>query len=89
MVQRLRSQKKKRSKHFVWATRVVTRNFIKDFIGELQNIIGKRITAYELMINKAIKDAFGEIGEVTNPRIEITQLTNGSVAIVVYGVKIK
>lgn len=71
----------------VWATRVVTRNFVKDFIGELQNILGKRITAYEIMINVAIKECLKEIGRVEEPKIEITELTGGSMAIVVYGVK--
>lgn len=71
----------------VWATRVVTRNFIKDVIGNLENILGRRITSYELMINVAIKDALKEIGKVKEPKIEISELTGGSMAIVVYGVK--
>ena len=72
----------------VWATRVVTRNFIKDFIGNLQNILGKRITTYEAMINVAIKSCLEELGKIDNTKIEISELTGGSMAIVVYGEKI-
>ena len=72
----------------VWATRVVTRNFIKDFIGNLQNILGKRITTYEAMINVAIKSCLEELGTIDNTKIEISELTGGSMAIVVYGEKI-
>lgn len=68
-----------------YAVRVMTRSFVKDFMGELQNITGKRITTYEAMVRKGIEECLKELGNVDNFRIQISELTNGSMVIVVYG----
>ena len=68
-----------------YAIRVVTRNVFKDFKGTLENIVGRRIKTYELMISEAIKSGLEEIGEVKNHRVEISELSSGAMAVVVYG----
>ncbi len=70
-------------------TKVVTRNFIMDIVAQLQNLIGSNLTSYERMIDKAIAQIEEELEErkikLKWYRYEITQLTNGAVAIMLYG----
>jgi len=68
-------------------TKVVSKNFFIDFISTIQNFLGKNLTRYEDMINKGIKQIEKEIEgkKLSWFRYEITQLTNGAVAIVFYG----
>lgn len=69
--------------------KVVARNFLIDFLAQVQNIFGANITGYEKMIDKAveqIKEELTELGiELAWYRYEITQLTNGAVAVMLYG----
>ncbi len=69
--------------------KVVTRNFILDFFANIQNIFGSNLTSYEKMVEKAIAQIETELKEKEIKlewyRYEITQLTNGAVAILLYG----
>ncbi len=72
-------------------TKVVSRDFITDFIASFQNLVGANLTGYEKMVNKGMK----QIQKVLTKdniklswyRYEITQLTNGAVSITLYGDK--
>ena len=70
-------------------TRVVSRNFILDFVAKFQNMIGMNLTNYENMINKGMQQIKDELTrkkiKLKWYRYEITQLTNGAVAIMLYG----
>ena len=71
--------------------KVVTRNFVLDFFANIQNIFGSNLTSYEKMVQKAITQIDDELKEkdITLQwyRYEITQLTNGAVAVLLYGDK--
>jgi len=70
-------------------TKVVTRNFILDFVAGLQNMVGLNITSYEKMVQKGIDQVQVELKEKKVKlkwyRYEISQLTNGAMAIMLYG----
>jgi len=69
--------------------KVVSKNFIVDIIAQFQNILGLNLTGYEKMINRGIKEIKKEMKEKNIEmkwyRYEISQLTNGALAIVLYG----
>ncbi len=71
--------------------KVVSRNFILDFVTSIQNLLGMNLTTYEKMIEKGIEQIKEELKKKKLTmkwyRYEITQLTNGAVAIVFYGDK--
>ena len=71
--------------------KVVSRNFILDFVTSIQNLLGMNLTTYEKMIEKGINQIQEELKnkkiQMKWYRYEITQLTNGAVAIVFYGDK--
>jgi len=70
-------------------TKVVSRDFITDFIASFQNMIGSNLTGYEKMVNKGMEQIQESL--LKNQiklkwyRYEITQLTNGAVSITLYG----
>lgn len=70
-------------------TKVVSRNFIEDFIATIQNLFGMNLNGYEKMIDKGINTIQKELQEkkikLKWHRIEISQLTKGAIAIVLYG----
>jgi hypothetical protein len=70
-------------------TKVVSRNFIMDFVARFQNIVGLNLTGYEQMIQKGISQIEDELKlkniKTTWFRYETTQLTNGAIAIMFYG----
>ena len=70
-------------------TKVLTRNFMADFVSRFQNLIGSNLTYYERMINKGIDDIENEISlsdvKIKWYRYEISQLTNGAMVIIFYG----
>ena len=72
-------------------TKVVSRDFITDFIVSFQNLVGANLTGYEKMVNKGIKQIQEELDKSKVKlkwyRYEITQLTNGAVSITLYGDK--
>ena len=69
--------------------KVVSKNFVVDIIASFQNMFGMNITGYETMINKGIKQIEQELKdkgiELKWYRYEITQLTTGAMAIMLYG----
>ena len=67
--------------------KVVTRNFILDFVAKFQNLVGLNLTSYEKMIQKGINEIQEELGEKKLEwyRYEISQLSNGAMAIMLYG----
>ena len=72
-------------------TKVVSRNFIMDFVVSFQNLVGANLTAYEKMVDRGMKQIQEELDklkvELKWYRYEITQLTNGAVSITLYGDK--
>jgi len=72
-------------------TKVVSKDFIDDFISSGQNLIGRNLTYYEKMIQKGTDQCWEEVKEKKiKPewfRFQITQLTNGAVAVMLYGEK--
>ncbi len=70
-------------------TRVVSRDFIMDFIAKFQNMVGANLTGYEKMVKKGMNQIQKELSEKKIKldwyRYEITQLTNGAVSITLYG----
>jgi uncharacterized protein YbjQ (UPF0145 family) len=73
----------------VTITKVVSRNFIQDFIAKFQNIAGLNLTSYETMVQKGVEQIKQELGKrnikVKWFRYEISQLSNGAMAIMFYG----
>jgi len=73
----------------VTITKVVSRNFIQDFIAKFQNIVGLNLTSYETMVQKGVEQIKQELGKrnikVKWFRYEISQLSNGAMAIMFYG----
>ncbi len=69
--------------------KVVTRNFILDFVTKIQNMLGLNLTVYENMIKTGIQQIQDQLKKQNIKfkwyRYEITQLTNGALAIVLYG----
>ena len=70
-------------------TKVVSRDFITDFIAKFQNMVGANLTGYEKMVQKGMCQIQKELDEkeikLSWYRYEITQLTNGAVSITLYG----
>ena len=70
-------------------TRVVTKFFVIDIINAVKNALGMRLTKYEDMIMKAQGEIWDEIRKEKIKlkwyRYEISQLTNGAMAIMLYG----
>jgi len=73
----------------VTITKVVSRNFIQDFIAKFQNMVGLNLTSYEAMVQKGVEQIKQELGKrnikVKWFRYEISQLSNGAMAIMFYG----
>jgi len=71
--------------------KVVSKNFVVDIIASFQNIFGLNLKGYESMVEKGIKQIEEEIEEkgieLKWYRYEISQLTNGAMAIMLYGDK--
>ena len=70
-------------------TKVVTKNFVMDFIARFQNLVGLNITSYEKMIDKGVKQIKEELNKKRIKlkwyRYETSQLTNGAMSIMLYG----
>ena len=70
-------------------TKVVSKNFVIDFIASIENLLGRNMGHYEKMIQKGTDQCWEELKtQKIKPewyRCEITQLTNGAIAIMVYG----
>ena len=72
-------------------TRVVSKNFIMDYVGKIQNMLGMNITTYEKMVDKAIFQIEEELMKrkikLKWYRYETTQLTDGAMSVMIYGDK--
>ena len=70
-------------------TKVVSKNVVRDIYARLQNFFGKNLTSYERMIAEATEQIHSELDdegvELKWFRYEISQLTNGAMAVVLYG----
>jgi len=70
-------------------TKVVSRDFVTDFIARFQNMVGANLTGYEKMVKKGMKQIQKEMDDkkikLSWYRYEITQLTNGAISITLYG----
>jgi len=70
-------------------TKAVSKNFIHDFIAKFQNMVGLNLTSYEDMVQKGVEQIKQELEKrnikVKWFRYEISQLSNGSMAIMFYG----
>ena len=73
-------------------TKVLSRNFIMDWIAKFQNMVGMNLTSYEKMVKKGTTQIEVELKKnkinLKWYRYEITQLTNGAVSITLYGDKL-
>jgi len=73
-------------------TKVVTKNFLVDFVSRFQNLVGLNLTYYEKMVDKGIKEIEDDLREqkinLKWYRYQISQLTNGALVIVLYGEKV-
>lgn len=80
-------------KERIHITKVVTRNFLVDFWAGFQNMFGQNLTGYEKMVDTAISQIEDKLKEdkinLEWYRYEITQLNNGSIAVMLYGERIK
>lgn len=76
-------------KEQITITKVVSRNFVLDIIARFQNMFGANLTSYESMVQKGTKQIENELLEkdikLSWYRYQITQLTNGAMAIMLYG----
>ena len=70
-------------------TKVVSRNFIMDWVSKFQNMVGMNLTSYEKMVQKACSQIQEELAKkkiyLSWYRYEITQLTAGAVSVTIYG----
>jgi len=44
----------------VWITKVISRNFVSDFIAKAKNILGGRLHTYEKLLDNSLKDVTKE-----------------------------
>ena len=74
----------------VWKTKVMSRNFVTDFLSNAKNIIGGRLKSYERMINRTLESVSEEFYEAfpgaRDIRIEFTEFTIGAIAVTIHGV---
>ena len=74
----------------VWITKVISRNFVSDFIAHAKNILGGRLKTYEKMLDNSLKQVTSEFyekyPEAKQVRIEFTEFTSGALAVIVHGV---
>ena len=74
---------------FVHISRVVSRNFIVDFVAKVQNLVGARLSGYERMVNEGTDEIMKEVAKKNLKmkwyRIEMTQLNNDAIALLFYG----
>jgi uncharacterized protein YbjQ (UPF0145 family) len=73
----------------VFVSKVNSRNFVDDFRADLKNIIGGRLKTYEICVNEALNQAIEELYNkyplVANVKIQISEFSNKSILVVVYG----
>ncbi len=74
----------------VWITRIISKNFMTDFVAHAKNILGGRLKSYENMLNNSLTEVVDEFystyPQAKQVRIEFTEFTQGALAIIVHGV---
>ncbi len=74
----------------VWVTRVISRNFVSDFIAKAINVLGGRLKTYEKMLDNSLKmvvdEFYKKYPNAVQIRIEFTEFTSGALAVIVHGV---
>ena len=79
------------AKKNVVISKVVSKNFLSDFLARFQNMVGNNLIPYENMISKGVFEIEEELKSrnivLLWYRYEITQLTNGAIVIMLYGDK--
>lgn len=69
---------------------VISRNFVSDFGAKLKNIVGGRLKTYEAMLDEGITEAtnklLSEYPNVKDVKMQVTEFSNSSICITVYGV---
>ena len=69
--------------------KVVSQNFIMDYVAKFQNLVGANLSPYEKMINKGIIQVQQELTKKNVKlkwfRYETAQLANGAISILFYG----
>ncbi len=74
----------------VWITKVISRNFMSDFIANAKNILGGELKTYKKMLDNSLEQVTEEFykkyPKATQVRIEFTEFTNGALAVIVHGV---
>ena len=74
----------------VWITRIISKNFMTDFIANVKNILGVRLKSYERMLDNSLKECVDEFyikyPKAKQVRIEFTEFTAGALAVIVHGV---
>jgi len=82
-------KQKKNELNQITITKVVSRNFIQDIVARIQNLVGLNLTCYEQMVQKGTSQIEEEINNKRVKlkwfRYEISQLSNGAMAIMFYG----
>jgi uncharacterized protein YbjQ (UPF0145 family) len=70
-------------------TKVVTRNFILDFVSKIQNLIGINLSFYERMVQKGTdqieKEILAKGYKLKKYEYQITQLNNDAIVVMLYG----
>tara|TARA_Y100000310_G_scaffold265643_1_gene276804 strand:- start:217 stop:471 length:255 start_codon:yes stop_codon:yes gene_type:complete len=74
----------------VWIVRIISKNFMSDFIANVKNILGGRLKGYEKMLDDSLREIVEEFYEkypnASQVRIEFTEFTQGALAVIVHGV---
>lgn len=69
--------------------KVVSKDIFADILAKFQNMFGHNLSSYERMINKAMKQIEDELKseniDLDWYRYEISQLTTGAMAVMIYG----
>jgi len=70
-------------------TKVVSKNIILDWYSGIQNVLGMNLTNYEKMVEKGVNQIKTELAKRNIKlkwyRYQITQFSNGGMAIMLYG----
>lgn len=74
------------------ATRVVSRNFIVDFLQHIRNLFGWRLRGYEQVLEEAMDSLMSEVEEEYDLhhddswyRVDVDPMTHGTAIVKLYG----
>ena len=73
----------------VFAVVVKTKHFLSDYFQSVKNLVGMNLTAYEIMIEDALGEAYTKLTkkypEVYDVKVATSQVSNGACEIICYG----